>query len=212
MAQTELMVNSREALGKGSARSLRREGLVPAVVYGKNLETCALSVDPKALKKSIATDAGLNTLITLKGEGSFNGQVVILKDMQVHPVVGNMLHADFLVIDLTAKVSVMVPIHPVGKSAGEKEGGNMSIIRHEIEVVCLPNAIPASIDIDVTEMQIGDVVHVADLKLAVGVEAPHDGNFTILTVAGRMAEEEAEGEGLVEGAEAVAATPEAAAE
>ncbi|MCD4688359.1 MAG: 50S ribosomal protein L25, partial [Desulfuromonadaceae bacterium] len=86
MAQTELMVNSREALGKGSARSLRREGLVPAVVYGKSMETCALSVDPKALKKSIATEAGLNTLITLKGDGSFNGQVVILKDMQVDPV------------------------------------------------------------------------------------------------------------------------------
>ncbi|MCD4688433.1 MAG: 50S ribosomal protein L25, partial [Desulfuromonadaceae bacterium] len=168
--------------------------------------------DPKALKKSIATEAGLNTLITLKGDGSFNGQVVILKDMQVDPVVGTMLHADFQVIDLSAKVSVMVPVHPVGKSAGEKEGGNMSIIRHEIEVVCLPNAIPASIDIDVTEMQIGDVVHVEDLQLADGVEAPHDGNFTILTVAGRMAEEEAEGEELVEGAEVAAAAPEAEAQ
>ncbi len=189
MAQTELMVSSREALGKGSARSLRREGLVPAVVYGKSFEACALSVDPKALKKSISTKAGLNTLITLKGDGSFNNQVVILKDLQVDPVVGNMLHADFQVIDLTAKVSVMVPVHPIGKSAGEKEGGNLSIVRHEIEVVCLPNAIPASIDIDVTEMQIGDVVHVADLQLADGVEIPHDANFTILAIAGRMAEE-----------------------
>ncbi|OEU62333.1 MAG: 50S ribosomal protein L25 [Desulfuromonadales bacterium C00003094] len=212
MAQTELMVNSREALGKGSARSLRREGLVPAVVYGKSFEPCALSVDPKALKKSISTEAGLNTLITLKGDGSFNGQVVILKDMQVDPVVGTMLHADFQVIDLSAKVSVMVPIHPVGKSAGEKEGGNMSIIRHEIEVECLPSAIPASIDIDVTEMQIGDVVHVEDLQLGEGVESAHDANFTILTVVGRMAEDEAEGEELEEGAEPVVATPEAEAE
>lgn len=214
MAQTELMVNSREALGKGSARSLRREGLVPAVVYGKNVEPCALSVDPKALKKSISTEAGLNTLITLKGDGPFDGQVVILKDMQVDAVVGTLMHADFQVIDLTAKVSVMVPVHPVGKSAGEKEGGNLSVIRHEVEIVCLPSAIPASIDIDVTEMQIGDVVHVEDLQLGDGVEAPHDANFTILTVVGRMAEE-VEGEELeegVEGAEAVQPSPEAEAE
>lgn len=212
MAQTELMVNSREALGKGSARSLRREGLVPAVVYGKSFEPCALSVDPKALKKSISTEAGLNALITLKGDGPFNGQVVILKDMQVDPVVGTVLHADFQVIDLTAKVSVMVPIHPVGKSAGEKEGGNLSVIRHEIEVVCLPSAIPAAIDIDVTEMQIGDVFHVEDLQLGDGVEAPHDANFTILTVVGRMAEEAEEGEEVEEVALAAEAAPAAGEE
>ncbi len=212
MAQTELMVNSREALGKGSARSLRREGLVPAVVYGKSFEPCALSVDPKALKKSISTEAGLNALITLKGDGPFNGQVVILKDMQVDPVVGTVLHADFQVIDLTAKVSVMVPIHPVGKSAGEKEGGNLSVIRHEIEVVCLPSAIPAAIDIDVTEMQIGDVFHVEDLQLGDGVEAPHDANFTILTVVGRMAEEAEEGEEVEEGVLAAEAAPAAGEE
>lgn len=211
MAQTELMVSSREALGKGSARSLRREGLVPAVVYGKSFEPCALSVDPKALKKSISTEAGLNTLITLKGDGPFNDQVVILKDMQVDAVVGTMLHADFQVIDLSAKVSVMVPIHPVGKSAGEKEGGNLSVIRHEVEIVCLPSAIPSSIDIDVTEMQIGDVVHVEDLQLADGVEAPHDANFTILTVVGRMAEE-VEEEGIEEAVEEAVAAPEAAEE
>jgi large subunit ribosomal protein L25 len=212
MAQTELMVNSREALGKGSARSLRREGLVPAVVYGKSLEPCALSVDPKALKKSISTEAGLNTLITLKGDGPFNGRVVILKDMQIDPVVGTMLHADFQIIDLAAKVSVMVPVHPVGKSVGEKEGGNLTLIRHEIEIVCLPSAIPSSIDIDVTEMQIGDVVHVNDLQLGDGVEVPHDANFTILTVVGRMAEEAEEGAELEEGAVEAEAAPDADAE
>lgn len=208
MAQTELMVNSREALGKGSARSLRREGLVPAVVYGKSFETCALSVDPKALKKSISSEAGLNTLITLKGDGLFNGKVVILKEMQVDPVVGTLLHADFQIIDLAVKVSVMVPVHPVGKSVGEKEGGNLSVIRHEIEVECMPNAIPSAIEIDITELQIGDVVHVEDLQLPVGVEAPHDANFTVLTIAGRMAEE-VEGEEL---GDAVAAAPEAGEE
>ncbi len=192
MAQTELLVNARQALGKGSARSLRRENLVPAVVYGKGLEACALSVDPKDLKKAVATEAGLNTLITLKGDGPFSGRVVILKDMQVDPVSAAVLHADFQVIDLTSKVSVMVPVHPIGKSVGEKEGGNLSVVRHEIEVICLPDAIPASIDIDVTELAIGDVVHVNDLQLAEGVEVPHDSNFTILTVMGRTAAEDEE--------------------
>lgn len=194
MAQTELLVNSRQALGKGSARSLRRDGLVPAVVYGKGLEACALSVDPKALKKAVSTEAGLNTLITLKGDGPFSGRVVILKDLQVDPVSAAVLHADFQIIDLTSKVSVMVPVNPIGKSAGEKEGGTLSLIRHEIEVICLPDAIPSSIDIDVTELAIGDVVHVNDLQLAEGVEVPHDANFTILTVMGRSAAEDEEAE------------------
>ncbi len=192
MAQAELKVSTRERLGKGGARSLRRAEMVPAVVYGKDFPACALSVDPKALRKALATESGLNTLLTLKGDGPFSGKVVIIKDRQLDAVSGELLHADFKIIDLAAKVSVMVPVHTVGKSVGEKEGGNLSIIRHELEVVCLPNAIPSSIDVDVSGLAIGDTLHVKDLHLAEGVEVPYDRNFTILTVTGRMAEEEEE--------------------
>jgi large subunit ribosomal protein L25 len=194
MAQTELNVTAREVVGKGGARSLRRQGLVPAVVYGKGLDACNVVVAPKALQAAIATEAGWNTLITLKGEGSFNGKVVILKDMQVDAIRRDIQHVDFQAIDLQKKVHVMVPVHPVGKSAGEKAGGHLQVIRHELEVVCLPTAIPSAIEIDVETLGIGDVLHINDVVLPAGVEAPHDVNFTVITVTGHKAEEAAEGE------------------
>lgn len=192
MAQSQLAVTSRDGAGKGISRSLRRQGLVPAVVYGKGMEACNVAVDPKALGQAIATEAGWNTLITLQGSGSFDGKVVILKDVQVDPLRRNPIHYDFQAVDLAKKVHVMVPVHTVGKSKGEKLGGALQIIRHELEVVCLPTAIPTSIDIDVTELGIGGVVHINDIKFPAGVEAaPHEANFTVVTITGHKAEETA---------------------
>lgn len=189
MATSELNVALRSKAGKGVSRSLRRQGLVPAIVYGKGLESCALSVSPKELKSAIATEAGWNTLITLKGDGPFDGKVVILKDLQVDAIRRHPMHADFQVVNMSQKVHVMVPVHPVGKSAGEKIGGSLQVIRKEIEVICLPNAIPGSIEVDVTAMTIGDVLHIADITLPANVELPHDVNFTVITCTGHKEEE-----------------------
>jgi large subunit ribosomal protein L25 len=202
MAETELNVTLRDGIGKGGARALRRQNLVPAVVYGRGLEPCAVTVEPKALKKAIATESGWNTLITLKGEGAFSGKVVILKDMQVDAIRRDVQHADFQVIDLKKKVHVLVPVHPVGKSEGEKVGGSLQIIRHELEVFCLPSAIPGAIEVDVTSLNIGDVLHVEDLVLPAGVEVPHEVNFTVITVTGHKAEEGEEGAAEEEAEEA----------
>lgn len=199
MAQSELNVTNRDRTGKGVARTLRREGLIPATVYGRGLEPCSIIVEPKALKAAIATEAGWNTLITLKGDGAFSGKVVILKDLQVDAIRRNMKHADFQVINMKKKVHVMVPVHTIGKSAGEKVGGNLQVIRHELEVVCLPTAIPSAIEVDVTDMEIGDVLHIADLALPAGIEVPHEVNFTVITLTGRTVEEEGTEE--AEGAE-----------
>jgi len=211
MANSELQVMPRNEAGKGVARTLRRAGLVPAVVYGKGMDPCSITVNPKELKQAIATEAGWNTLITLKGEGPFNGKVVLLKDLQVDAIRRDVLHADFAEVNLKKKIHVMVPVHAIGTPAGVKLGGTLSVIRHELEVVCLPTNIPKSIDIDVSGMAIGDVFHVNDLDVEKGIEVPHDVNFTIITVVGRMTEE-AEG---VEGEEEVAtraAAPAAASE
>jgi large subunit ribosomal protein L25 len=199
MAQSQLTVTPRAGAGKGASRSLRRQGLVPGVVYGKGMAACNVAVDPRALKQAIATQAGWNTLITLQGDGPFDGKVVILKDMQVSPLRRETTHVDFQAVDLTQKVHVMVPVHAIGKSKGEKLGGQLHIIRHELEVVCLPENIPTSIDIDVAELSVGDVVHINDVKLPAGTEVPHDVNFTVITVTGHKAEE---GAAAVEGAEA----------
>jgi len=195
-------VTLRDGIGKGGARALRRQNLVPAVVYGRGLEPCAVTVEPKALKKAIATESGWNTLITLKGEGAFSGKVVILKDMQVDAIRRDVQHADFQVIDLKKKVHVLVPVHPVGKSEGEKVGGSLQVIRHELEVFCLPSAIPGAIEVDVTSLNIGDVLHVEDLVLPTGVEVPHEVNFTVITVTGHKAEEGEEGAAEEEAEEA----------
>lgn len=188
MAQAELNVTSRTRLGKGGNRALRRLDQAPAIVYGKGIEPVAVTVVPKALKKALATESGLNTLITLRGDGPFDGKVVIVKDLQFDAIRRDITHVDFQAIDLSAKVHVMVPVHTIGKSQGEKDGGNLQVIRHELEVVCLPTAIPKAIEIDVTALKVGGVIHINDIQLPAGVEAPHDVNFTVITVTGHKAE------------------------
>lgn len=211
MAKSVLNVETRVRTGKGGSRKVRQDGLVPAVVYGKGVEALNLRLDPKALQKAVATEAGWNTLITLKGDGPFDGLVVILKDMQIDAIRRNPMHVDFLAIDLNKTLAVMVPVQPVGKSQGEIEGGTLQLVRHEVEVYCLPTNIPTSIEIDVTALNIGEVVHIDELSLPEGVESQHDVNFTVLTVVGRMAEEVEVGEEGEEGEEEVV-TEEAADE
>lgn len=211
MAKSVLNVETRVRTGKGGSRKVRQDGLVPAVVYGKGVEALNLRLDPKALQKAVATEAGWNTLITLKGDGAFDGLVVILKDMQIDAIRRNPTHVDFLAIDLKKTLAVMVPVQPVGKSKGEIEGGTLQLVRHEVEVYCLPTNIPTSLEIDVTALNIGEVVHIDELSLPEGVESQHDVNFTVLTVVGRMAEEVEVGEEGEEGEEEVV-TEEAADE
>jgi len=194
MAKSVLNVEQRVRIGKGGSRKVRRDGLVPAVVYGKGVEAMTLRVDPKALQQAINTDAGWNTLITLKGDGAFDGKVVILKDMQLDSIRRDVQHVDFLAINLKNKISVMVPVHPVGKSQGEKEGGTLQLVRHELEVLCLPIDIPTAIEIDVAALNVGDVVHLSDITLPEGVEVPQDVNFTVLTIMARKVEEVEPGE------------------
>ncbi|PLY01768.1 MAG: 50S ribosomal protein L25 [Desulfuromonas sp.] len=195
MAKSVLNVELREAAGKGVARTLRRDGKIPGVIYGKDVEPCKLVVDPKALAEALKTDAGMNTLITLKGNGSFDGKVVVLKDLEVDPIRRDPMHVDFYAIDLKQKGSFLVPVVPVGKSEGEKIGGSLQVIRHELEVLCLPGDVPTAIEINVEALNIGDVVHVEDVVVPKDVEIPHDVNFTVITVVGHKAEEtEAEGE------------------
>jgi large subunit ribosomal protein L25 len=211
MANSVLNVEPRVRTGKGGARKVRADGLVPAVVYGKGIETLNLRVDPKALQAATATEAGWNTLITLKGDGPFDGKVVVLKDMQIDAIRREPKHIDFYALDLKKKIAFMVPVSPQGKSKGEKEGGTLQLVRHELEVFCLPTNIPPSIEINVEELEVGDVVHIDEVSLPKDVESRHDVNFTVLTVVGRMAEEveEVEEEEAVEG---VAEEGEAAAD
>lgn len=168
-------------------------------------------VHPKDLDTALDTDAGINTLITLRSAGQpFDGMQVIVNDLQVDPIKRFREHVDFKAIDVKKKGYFMVPVHAEGESAGEKEGGNLQVIRNELEVYCLPTKVPSYIGINVDDLEIGDSVHIEDIKAPADVEMVYEVNFTVITVVGFKAsdlEEGEEGEEVEEGEE-----PETAAE
>ncbi len=183
MAQVELNVDIREKSGKGVARKLRAAGKLPAVVYGKGFESTTITVDPKELEIAVSGEAGLNTLITLKGVAALDGKVVILKDASVHPIRRNMISADLYAINLKEKSTFLVPINIVGTAVGQTEGGSLQLVRNELEVLCLPTEVPQAIDIDVTALEIGDTIHIEEVVVPGGIELVHDVNFTVITLS-----------------------------
>lgn len=210
MGDQSLSVEVRNDTGKGLARRLRREGRVPAVLYGHGKATVSLDLDAKALEDLLKTShAGLNTLIDLEGDKEINGRVVLVKELQRHPVAGTLVHADFFEIDTTELIHVSVPIRLEGSPAGVQLGGILEHTMREIELACLPTAIPDSIEIDVSHLEIDEAVHVSDLVLPEGVETSLDPSLSVAHVAVPKIEEEpvvdeaaAEGEGEGETAEA----------
>ena len=163
MAEIVVTAKGRTDRGKNAARRLRREGLVPGVVYGGKGENLAVAVDPKALQKVLRSEAGRNAILKLDiaGAGSTNA---ILKSWQVDPVRENFLHADFYRIAMDVAIRVTVPIHTVGEARGVKvDGGILELIMREIEVECLPGDIPERIDVDVTDLGINGALRVSDL-------------------------------------------------
>lgn len=193
MAQVALEVEARENAGKGFARRLRAAGMVPAVVYGKGMDPVMISVDPKALQKAVSGEAGWNTLLALSGAG-LDRRVVVLKDAQIHALRRDMLSVDFHAINLKEIGYFMVPVNLVGVSKGQKMGGSTQLIRKELEVACLPTAVPQSIDINIEALEIGDTVHIEDVASPAGVELVHEVNFTVITVVAPTVEEEETGD------------------
>lgn len=189
MEQLTLNVESRTELGKGPSRRLRAAGKLPAVLYGLGKNT-AVTVDPKALHKQLMTEGGQNQILTLKG-GGLDGKAALVKDYQVDPVSRQLKHVDLLEIDVTKKINVTVKINIVGKSLGVAEGGVLNFIERAIEVRCLPTSIPQHIDIDVTNLKIGDSLHLDEVQLPEGVEKGSQMNSTLIAVVPPTKEEEA---------------------
>jgi large subunit ribosomal protein L25 len=189
----EINAKTRTSTGNGPARVLRREGRIPAILYGPTTEPVKLSVEIRdlelAFKKTAATQALINLIVH---DGETYTKPVMVKELQTHPTTEALLHADFYEIDLSRKISVSVPILPVGKSIGVEEGGLLQSIRRELEVICLPNKIPEVIEVDVTELAIGDSLHVKSIPLPEGVEVQTETDFTVLTVVSAKVEVEAE--------------------
>lgn len=214
MELSELKASLREKTGNGPARTLRREGKLPVVLYGPDTENTKLAVSAHDLQNIIKKSKGSQLLVNLVVEnGGQTKHSVMLKELQLHPVSRAPIHADFYAISMDRKIHVTVPVTTTGISKGVEEGGILQVVRRDLEAYCYPNKIPDSVTVDVTDMEIGDSVHIEDIEVE-GVEFPAEVNFTVVTVSvphreelPEEAEEEAE-----EGLEAAEEGEEAAGE
>jgi large subunit ribosomal protein L25 len=189
MAIVPLVGRVRPKRGKGPARQARRDGLIPAVMYGAGEEPVAVTIPLSDFEIAVKNREG-NIIFALKLDGA-EGQTAILREIQRDPVSHDILHLDFHHISLTEKVTVEVTIHLTGIADGVKNGGGiLETITRSIEVECLPTDIPPSIDVDVSALGVGDSIHVRDLSVP-GIEILTDPDITITTVVPPTKAEEA---------------------
>ena len=190
MAMQELTVKQRTGTGKQVAKRLRREGAVPAVLYG-GAASESISVDPKAVLRILHGHAGSTQLLNLTFDGNGGGsRMAIIRALQFDPVSERLLHVDLQEVTADRPITVRVAVHPVGEAAGVREQkGILNVVLHELDVSCLPTMIPERIDADVTALMIGDVLTIGDLRAPEGVRILNDAGQAVVTVAAPMAEE-----------------------
>ncbi len=195
MEKLELTTKVRTTVGNGPARELRRQGAIPAVFYGSDTESMKLSVSAKALEL-ITKSANIGQLLlnlTIEGDETA-AKTAMIRELQIHPLSGSPLHVDFYEVDMHRKINVSIPIVTVGKSKGVELGGMLQLVRRELEVLCLPIEIPEFIEVDVSDLDIGDSLHVDEIELGENIENPADVNYTVITVLAPALEEEEEEE------------------
>ncbi len=194
------------ATGKGVSKKLRFDGQIPAVLYGRSVDPISIVVNRKEIEAAVKGSQGTNILIDLSIKGGDSG-LARIRDYQADPFKRDFLHLDFQAISISDKIEVEVPIEITGKSIGVKEGGVLEQMRRTLLVRALPDRIPASIALDITELAIGDSVHADEIKLPEGVEYPHKMNYAIVAVVPPTKVEEATPVAAAVPAEGAAAAP-----
>src|SRR3954451_13039759 len=211
MADATLIAHPRPAAGKGPAGRVRREGLVPAVVYGLGADNVSVSVSQRELVHILSGGSGMNTLITLNIDGT--EELAIARQLQRHPVKGNVIHVDFVRVRADQTIQAEIPVHLVGEAEGAVRGGVLEQLVHTLTVEALPRDVPTEIEYDVSALEIGSAVHVSDLAIPSSVavlQAPED--LVAQISAPRVAEEAAPAEGEAAEGEGAAAAPPAEGE
>jgi large subunit ribosomal protein L25 len=211
MSEYKLAAENRSEAGKGAARRLRASGRVPAVLYGHGSKPEHLSVDARQFGQALRTDAGVNVLIEL--QVGRTRHLALAKEIQRHPVRGDLIHVDFIQVRRGEKVHVQVPVHLVGEAPGVREGGIADQDLYQLNVEAEVTAVPEAVEADVSGLGIGDVLRVADLKAPNGAVILDDPEAPVVSVVAPTvepepeAEEAEEGEGAeaVEGAEGATA-------
>jgi large subunit ribosomal protein L25 len=193
--QLTLPAEARERAGKGASRELRRTGRVPAVIYGDKKEPVSVHVEEKLLAKMLSTGHFMNTVVMIDAGGTPHR--TLPKDVQFHPVTSRPIHVDFLRIGEHSQVHVNVPVVFTNEEAapGIKRGGVLNIVRHDLELVCDAAEIPDQIEIDLTGFDIGDSIHISQVKLPKGAKsAIDDRDFTVATLVAPSAMKSEEGD------------------
>ncbi|HAL91103.1 MAG TPA: 50S ribosomal protein L25 [Erythrobacter sp.] len=195
-----LPAEARERAGKGASRQLRREGRVPAVIYGGKEDPIMIHVEEKELVKQLMTGHFMNSIV----EVEIGGKKVktLPKDVALNPVTDRPEHADFFRLAKGGKIEVSVPVVFLNEEAspGLKKGGVLNVVRHELELVCDNDKIPGEIEVDVTGKEVGDSIHISEVQLPAGSEsAITDRDFTIATLVAPSALKKAEGDTTQDG-------------
>ena len=189
METLEIQVEPRAAGSKREAGRLRRNGKIPGILYGRKTAPVPLALNKKEFSSRVAGLEGSH-LVRLKSESSaLASKVALVKEMQYHPISGDVVHADLYEVDLTARIQVHVPLHFVGKAAGVVRGGILQPIVRELEVECLPLDIPEFFEVEVSALDIGDSIHLGDLPMPEGVTVAYESNLALVSVVPPSVEE-----------------------
>jgi len=194
MAQLEITVKERSQVGGNHPRRLRGRGFIPAVFYGGGEKPIPLALEQARLKKETgALHENQIVSLQIEGEGKARTRSAIVKDIQFDHISGKLLHIDFQQISLDEKLTATVAVEAVGEPIGvTRDGGILEHILREIEIRCLPADIPETIEVDVSALEIGDTIHVENIRLAEGIEILTEPDLSIFTIAAPISEEEAE--------------------
>ena len=198
--QLTLPAETRDRAGKGASRALRREGRVPAVVYGDKKEALSVHVEEKLLTKMLSTGHFMNSVVMVEVGGKPNR--TLPKAVDFHPVTSRPIHVDFLRIGEHSKVNVNIPVRFDNEEAspGLKRGGVLNVVQHEIELICDASEIPDELHVDLTGLDIGDSIHISQVTLPKGAKAAiDDRDFTVATVVAPSAMKAEEEETAAEG-------------
>ena len=201
MVQSPLRVKPRKRIGKSGAREVRKEGNIPAILYGRGEDPVPLVVSPDELRRALSNSAGINTILELEIDGSEQPEkkFSMVQEIQRDPLKNRVIHLDFLAIDMQKNVRVKVPVNTRGRSEGERRGGSLEKLMRTIDLECLPGDIPDSIEIDVSDLEMGDFVDIDGISLGEGVASLRSGSEKVVqVVAQRVQEEEAIDEPEVE--------------
>ena len=190
--RVKLQVQARESRGSAASRRLREDGLIPGVLYGSGDEAQPFCIEERSLRKALTGDHGLHAILDVSIDEQTTTHASILKDYQVHPVRGHLIHIDLQEVRLDQAIQTNVVIELAGEAAGQKEGGVLSQINREVRVEALPMEVPDHLELDISAMVIGDSLRITDLRVPEGVTVLDDPETVLATVSPPTKEPEPE--------------------